>query len=135
MKLTAKHLHLLELLADPLDMGTNKAKAKRAGLSEVAMYRMLKDKEAIRILNERTYELIPTVKPEAYRCLARELRKGNVQAAKAALQSFGDIGSGGHTTHVNVKQDNRGRDEETLEDAVRRISHERWDRVVPTNKD
>lgn len=127
MRLTAKHKHLIEMLADPLDMDTNKAKAKRAGLSECAMYRMLKDPEAIELLNRRTYELIPTATPEAYRCLVRQLRSNDTGAAKAYLQTRGDIGSGGHTSNITVTQTNS---DESLDDAITRAQLERRETIL-----
>lgn len=47
----------------------------------------------------------------------------------------GSIGTGGHVTNVSVKQDPGGRSEETMEDAVRRISGERFKRFVPADQE
>ena len=47
----------------------------------------------------------------------------------------GTIGTGGTTIYNNLKQIGGGQSSETLEDAVRRVSGERWDRVVSKDKD
>ena len=128
--MTGRHELLIEYLADVTDTRTFREKAKAAGVPKTTMYRMLKDPDVLRLLRERTDYYISLNRPAAYRCLVKNLEKGDRAAARDYLTAIGDIGTGGHTTHVNVEQHNTGRDEETLEDSIRRISGERWDRVV-----
>lgn len=130
MKITGRHRELIELLADVADTRNWRVKAKAAGVSKSTMYRMLRDTEAVKLLRERTDYYIGLNRAAAYRCLVTNFESGDRASARDYLTAIGDIGSGGHMTHVNVEQHNTGCDEETLEDCVRRVSGERWDRVV-----
>ena len=135
MKLTPKHLHAIDLVADPLDTRTLEEKAADAGFTYKTLYRVLKEPEALRILRERTDYHINYQRPAAYRCLIQNFRGGDRASARDYLQAIGDIGTGGHTTNVSVKQDNTRRDEETFEEAIRRMSVTRWERAVPQEQE
>lgn len=113
--LSSKHRAILELVADPSDTRTQQEKCAEVGISPVTLWRLLKKQTAVDYLNKRMYELLPTAKPEAYQCFVRELRKGNVYAARNLLQSTGDINTGGHTTNVSVTQTQAANDEEYFE--------------------
>ncbi|MCP4898853.1 MAG: hypothetical protein GY906_17925 [bacterium] len=102
MKLTPKHKAALELIANPLDTRSNEAKAKAAGISVTTLWRVLKEPGAVKYVNDRTTELLRTIRPEAYQCLMRGIRSGDRASARDALQACGDIGSGGNSVSVNV---------------------------------
>ena len=120
MKLTPKHFTALELLANPLDTRSNEQKAKSAGISKVTLWRVLKEPEAIEYVNRRTTELLGTIRPEAYQCLMRGIRKGDRASARDALQACGDIGTGSNVTHVNVTQNNEKDIDERAAEVLRR---------------
>lgn len=127
MKLTSKHLHMIELLADPLHTGTNEQKANEAGFSAKTLYNTLKDPEALRILRERTDYHIGLQRSGAYRCLIQNFRKGDRASARDYLQAIGDIGSGGHTSNITVTQTNN---DESLDDAITRAQLERRETIL-----
>jgi phage terminase small subunit len=127
MGLTAKHIAVLELMADPTDTRTREEKATEAGISTVTLWRLLKKPEAIEYMTKRVLELIPTARAEAYQCLIAGIRKRDRASARDMLQALGDIGSGGTTIHNTLTQTNAEHDEEyfkriNLLDRARRIT-------------
>ncbi|MHC4621823.1 MAG: hypothetical protein ACYTEQ_29130, partial [Planctomycetota bacterium] len=147
-KVTPQEAKLIELLADPFDTRSKEDKSKAAGFAPKTVYGKAKQPHFVKALEarceERVNELKRSYRAQVIRALAERaeeckpiLNRDGEQidvsladanrAAELFLKVTGDIGSGGHTTHVNVEQHNTGRDEETLEDAIRRISGERWD--------
>ena len=127
MKITPKHLNLIEMLADPLDTRTHAEKAKEAGFSARTLYNVMKDPDAVRILRERTDLHIGFQRPAAYRCLIQNFREGDRASARDYLQSIGDIGTGGHTSNINVTQTNT---DESLDDAIKRTQLERRESII-----
>jgi hypothetical protein len=131
MKLTPKHILLIETIADPLDARTNDEKAEACGVSRATLYRLIKDNEAIELINKRTTELVRAARPMAYRCLATNFQHGDRASARDFLQALGDIGSGGNVTNVSVSQTTG--DAEGLQDAMARVA-ERRRRVLATEE-
>ena len=124
MELSAQDKHLAELLADPLDMRTQAEKAQEAGVHPATLYRRLKESDFILYVNKRTSELVPLGRPEAYRCLVKQFRKGDRAAARDYLQACGDIGSGGVNVTTNVVQ-------AQVDPLAARIARLRTDRLQP----
>lgn len=105
MNLTAQHMLLAELLADPTDTRTNAEKAAEAGFAKGSVYRMLNKPEFLVELNRRTTEMVSKLRARAYQVLATAMERGDVNAARTVLTAAGDIGSGTNVV-TNVTQSN-----------------------------
>ena len=120
MNLTAKHLLFIDMLADPCDQRTNKAKAKDAGWSPRHTYTMLRDSDFLTKLHERTTILVAARRAEIYGHLRKSSNDGDTAAAVAFLKGCGDI-QGGTNVVTNVSQNNSDKDLINRYDAVRRL--------------
>ena len=114
---------MIDLIADPLDTGTNEEKARAAGFSPRTLYNVMNDPEALRILQERTDHFLRMYRPAAYRCLVQNFRGGDRASARDYLQAIGDIGTGGQHNVTNVI--NTTDKDEPLDDAIAREQLER----------
>ncbi len=123
MKLTPKHLHAIDLVADPLDARTLEEKAKDAGFTYKTLYRLMNEPEAQRILRERTDYFLGQYRPSAYRCLVQNFKGGDRASARDYLQAIGDIGTGGQTNIVKVEQNSEK--DSSLDERTARVLEQR----------
>ena len=95
-----------------------------AGVSRRTVQRILTEPEAWKIIRELTDARMALSRPVVIERMTLDAKKGDSSARRDYLQAGGDIGTGGHTTHVNVEQHNEAK-EETLEDSMQRTTRER----------
>jgi hypothetical protein len=105
MKLTPKHLLLIQYLADPLDRRTKIDKSKAAGFAELYVFQLLRNKVFLAALHEKTTEMVAAHRPRIYSNLLRDSDNSDTQASIAFLKGCGDI-QGGVNVHTNVVQSN-----------------------------
>jgi hypothetical protein len=116
MKLTAKHMYLIQLLADPSDTRTQAEKAKDAGFTVTYVPRLYHEKDFLEALHAKTTEMVAAKRPQVYGNLLRDSGKGDTAAGVAYLKGAGDI-QGGVNVHTNVTQNNEGSFADRLQEA------------------
>ena len=113
MKLTPKHLNILELYCgDAVAVGREEL-AKMAGVSRATVQRLLRKPEAKQIIRELTDERQALSRSAVLDKIDRQARAGCTSSQKLACQINGDVSTGGHTTTVNVTQTTEPLDERT----------------------
>lgn len=126
MRLTAKHEHLIQMLADPEDMRTQSAKGKAAGFSTGRTSQLHQVKEFLAALHAKTTELVAAKRAGIYRNLYRDSGKGDTPAGVAYLKGAGDI-QGGVNVQTNITQNNS---KEQLDDSFDEAQAERETRIL-----
>ena len=104
MKLTPKHMHILELFCGDAVTATREELAKACGVSRGTVQRVLREPEAKRIIRQLTDERMALSRPAVVQATIRAALAGEGSARRDYFQVTGDIGSGGSTQVVNVTQ-------------------------------
>ena len=113
MKLTPKHMNILELYCgDAVAVGREEL-AEMAGVSRATVQRLLRKPEAKQIIRELTDERQALSRSAILDKIDRQARAGCTASQKLSCQINGDVSTGGHTTTVNVTQTTEPLDERT----------------------
>lgn len=86
---TAKQIKMAELLLNPDDRRTKKAKYESINLPERTFYRWMKDERFIKYLNDQLGHYSDSQLYEVWQSLIIQCKRGNVQAMKLFFQLKG----------------------------------------------
>jgi DNA-binding transcriptional regulator YhcF (GntR family) len=128
MKLTPRHIRILELYCGDAVASTHEELAKMAGVSRATIQRVLREPEAKRIIRDLTDERQALARSAILDKINRQALAGCTASQKLACQINRDIGSGGSTQVVNVTQNT-----EEAADSIKRLWADR--ELVTTTED
>ncbi len=104
MKLSPKHIEIINLYCGDA-IGCNQGElAKHAGVSTRTVQRVLAEPEAHEIIKQLTDRRINMYRPAILDAMAKQAMAGCVASQRNYCQVTGDIGTGGQTNIVKVEQ-------------------------------
>jgi hypothetical protein len=106
MKLSQKHIEIINLYCGDA-IGCNQSElAQLAGTSTRTVQRVLAEPEAQEIIKRLTDRRINMYRPAILEAMAKQAKAGCVASQRNYCQVTGDIGTGGQTNIVKVEQHN-----------------------------
>ncbi len=122
MKLSPKHIEILNIMCGDGIRLSREDLATAAGVSPRTVYRVLNEPEAHKIIKRLTDHRVNMYRPAILDAMAKQAMAGCVASQRNYCQVTGDIGTGGQTNIVKVEQNS---EKESLEERTKRILERR----------